>query len=137
MNHDEAMRVVPLIKFVELIASRARLRGETTGIRGVACVRVVEKREKVQGVSECSSTAQLGRPCRAIASPVDFARRQPEEDSSRRTHCLVRARIGVARSRVPTQKSDSLAFFIVEQPTTIRDDDSTTLQHTTQKCQRI
>ncbi|ALL71235.1 transcriptional regulator (plasmid) [Paraburkholderia caribensis MBA4] len=30
-DHDEAMRVVPLIKFVELIASRAQLRGETTG----------------------------------------------------------------------------------------------------------
>ena len=26
MTHDEAMRVVPLIKFVELIASRVRLR---------------------------------------------------------------------------------------------------------------
>ncbi|CAE6823904.1 hypothetical protein R70006_06822 [Paraburkholderia domus] len=66
----------------------------------------------VRGYS--ASASFMGRFC-PISYPCDLVRQGLEETPSRQTLCLVLVRIFDARSLVPTQKVDSLAFFSVEQ----------------------
>ncbi|MBN3763622.1 hypothetical protein [Burkholderia sp. Ac-20365] len=60
-THGKPSYAVQLIKFVELIASLALLRGETTGFAGGARFRFVEKWKETERVQRLAASAKRQR----------------------------------------------------------------------------